>query len=177
MRFEWDRDKAASNLKKHGVSFDEAVTVFFDPLSATFSDPDHSLGERRLITVGYSFRGRLIVVCHTERRGSVRLSLVHAAPRSARGSVMKVQSPAEKDKMRPEYEFDYSTAVRGKYYRRLLKQGANVVVLEPDVARAFRSSAAVNEALRSLLKISEATRHLTTRSSGRRKAPAAERER
>jgi hypothetical protein len=69
--------------------------------------------------------------------------------------------------MRPEYEFDYSTAIRGKYYRRLLKEGANVVVLEPDVAKAFRSSAAVNEALRSLLRMSEATRRLTARSSGR----------
>ena len=71
------------------------------------------------------------------------------------------------DDMRAEYEFDYSKAVRGKYYRRLLKEGANVVVLDPDVARAFRSSAAVNEALRSLLKMSEATRRLTSRSSGR----------
>jgi len=69
--------------------------------------------------------------------------------------------------MRPEYDFDYSKAVRGKYYRRLLKEGANVVVLEPDVAKVFRSSAAVNEALRSLLRISEATRRLTSRSSGR----------
>ena len=69
--------------------------------------------------------------------------------------------------MRPEYDFDYSTAVRGKYYRRLLNEGANVVVLDPDVARSFRSSAAVNEALRSLLTLSEATRRLTTRSSAR----------
>jgi hypothetical protein len=69
--------------------------------------------------------------------------------------------------MRPEYDFDYSRAVRGKYYRRLLKEGANVVILEPDVAKAFRSSAAVNEALRSLLRMSEATRRLTSRSSGR----------
>ena len=60
--------------------------------------------------------------------------------------------------MRPEYDFDYSKAVRGKYYRRLLQEGANVVVLEPDVARAFRSSAAVNEALR---------QRLTSRSSRR----------
>jgi uncharacterized DUF497 family protein len=73
MRFEWDRKKAASNLTKHGMSFDEAVTVFFDPLSATFDDPDHSLGERRLFTIGYSYQDRLIVVCHTERKGSVRL--------------------------------------------------------------------------------------------------------
>jgi hypothetical protein len=69
--------------------------------------------------------------------------------------------------MRAEYHFDYSKAVRGKYYRRLLKEGANVVVLDPDVARAFRSSAAVNEALRSLLRMSEATRRLTSRLRGR----------
>ena len=79
---------------------------------------------------------------------------------------MKAKAQVERDEMRPEYDFDYSTAVRGKYYRRLLKEGANVVVLDPDVARAFRDSAAVNEALRSLLKISEATRRLTTRSRG-----------
>ena len=72
-----------------------------------------------------------------------------------------------RDKMRPGYEFDYSTAVRGKYYRRLLQEGANVVVLDPDVAKAFRDSEAVNEALRSLPRMSEATRRLTARSSGR----------
>ncbi len=73
MRFEWDAEKAAENLKKHGVSFEEAVTVFYDPLAATFDDPDHSIGEDRFLTVGYSSRGRLLVVCHTERRGKVRL--------------------------------------------------------------------------------------------------------
>ena len=80
---------------------------------------------------------------------------------------MKPKARVVRDKMRPEYEFDYSTAVRGKYYRRLLQEGANVVVLDPDVARAFRDSEAVNEALRSLLRMSEATRRLTRRSSGR----------
>ena len=80
---------------------------------------------------------------------------------------MKAKGHGERDEMRPEYDFDYSTAVRGKYYRRLMEKGANVVVLEPDVAKAFRSSAAVNDALRSLLKVSEVTRRLTTRSSGR----------
>ena len=54
--------------------------------------------------------------------------------------------------VRPEYDFDYSKAVRGKYYRRLLKEGSNVVVLEPDVAKAFPNSGAVNDALRSVLK-------------------------
>ena len=80
---------------------------------------------------------------------------------------MKAKPRSKREEMRPEYEFDYSTAVRGKYYQRLLKEGANVVVLEPDVARAFRTSAAVNEALRSLLEVSESTRRLTTRSSAR----------
>lgn len=73
MRFEWDGSKARSNLRKHRVSFDEAVTVFYDPLAATFADPDHSRDERRLVTVGYSARGRLLVVCHTERGEAIRL--------------------------------------------------------------------------------------------------------
>jgi len=72
-----------------------------------------------------------------------------------------------RNEMSPEYNFDYSRAVRGKYYRRLIKEGANVIVLEPDVAKVFRNSADVNDALRSLLKVSEVTRRLTTRSSSR----------
>ncbi len=84
---------------------------------------------------------------------------------------MKAKSTVSSDDMRAEYDFDYSKAVRGKYYRRLLKEGANVVVLDPDVAKAFRSSAAVNEALRSLLRMSEETRRLTSRSSGRAANP------
>jgi uncharacterized DUF497 family protein len=73
MQFEWDRDKAAANLKKHSVSFDEAVTVFYDPLSATLDDPDHSVGERRFITIGYSVRDRLLVVSYTQRGAFLRL--------------------------------------------------------------------------------------------------------
>ncbi|MGD0008645.1 MAG: BrnT family toxin [Terriglobia bacterium] len=73
MRFEWDGSKARSNVKKHRVSFDEAVTVFYDPLAATFGDPDHSQEESRLITVGYSARGRLLVVSHVERGGGTRV--------------------------------------------------------------------------------------------------------
>ena len=73
MRFEWDGNKASANIKKHHVSFDEAVTVFYDPLAATFEDAEHSHDESRLVTVGYSARGRLLVVCHVERGGAVRL--------------------------------------------------------------------------------------------------------
>ncbi len=81
MRFEWDAEKAAQNLNQHGVPFEEAVTVFYDPLAATFDDPDHSLGEQRFLTLGYSSRGRLLVVWHTERRDAVRLI---NAPRATR---------------------------------------------------------------------------------------------
>jgi hypothetical protein len=80
---------------------------------------------------------------------------------------MKKKPDVVRDGLRPEYEFDYSTAVRGKHYRRLLKEGANVIVLDPDVAKAFRDSEAVNEALRSLLLMSAVTRRPTARSSGR----------
>ena len=62
-----------SNRKKHGVPFDEAVTVFYDPLAATLGDPDHSDKEDRLLTVGYSGQGRLLVVCHTARSGAIRI--------------------------------------------------------------------------------------------------------
>lgn len=78
---------------------------------------------------------------------------------------MKRKNGPESDDLRPEYAFDYSKAVRGKYHRRLIREGANVAVLEPDVAAAFRDSAAVNDALRSLLQVSETTRRLTRRSS------------
>jgi len=74
---------------------------------------------------------------------------------------MKGKTRVQGDDLRPEYNFDYSKAVRGKYYRRIMREGANVAVLEPDVAKAFRTSAAVNEALRSLLQISETIRRLT----------------
>ena len=73
MKFEWDSKKALLNLRKHKVSFEEAMTVFYDPLSATFDDPDHSVDEQRLITVGDSSRGHLLVVSHTERGKAVRI--------------------------------------------------------------------------------------------------------
>ena len=73
MQFEWDRAKAEQNLKAHRVSFDEAVTVFYDPLAATFYDPDHSVGEHRFITVGHSSRERLVVVVHVEREDNIRI--------------------------------------------------------------------------------------------------------
>jgi uncharacterized DUF497 family protein len=84
MRFEWDREKAEANLKKHRLSFDDAVTVFLDPLAATFDDADHSVGERRFITIGYSSKGRLVVVAHAERGATIRLISARAASSNER---------------------------------------------------------------------------------------------
>jgi uncharacterized DUF497 family protein len=67
MKFEWDENKAAKNLSKHQVSFDEAKTVFDDPLYIDFYDPDHSEDEDRYLIVGQSTRGRLLIVSYTER--------------------------------------------------------------------------------------------------------------
>ena len=73
MRFEWDPGKAQRNLARHGVSFDEAATVFGDSLAVTIHDPDHSQEEERFLTTGLSNRHRLIIVAHTEREDRVRI--------------------------------------------------------------------------------------------------------
>jgi hypothetical protein len=73
VQFEWDSNKAAENLVRHGVSFDEASTVFGDPLAVTIDDPDHSVDEFRFITMGHSRNQRLIVVVHTEREERIRI--------------------------------------------------------------------------------------------------------
>ena len=83
---------------------------------------------------------------------------------------MKRKTKSSNDELRSEYQFDYTKAVRGKYYRRLLKEGANVAVLEPDLAEVFQDSAAVNEALRSFLEVGRSAHRLTTRSRRRAKA-------
>jgi uncharacterized DUF497 family protein len=79
LKFEWDRDKAAENLLRHGVSFEEAATVFRDPLSQTGGDPDHSLDEARFVIFGVSTRGRLLAVAHTERGDTIRIISARAA--------------------------------------------------------------------------------------------------
>ena len=73
MRFEWDSEKAASNLAKHGVSFEEASSVFGDPLATTIADPDHSVDEQRFLTTGLSTQQRVVIVWHTEREEVIRI--------------------------------------------------------------------------------------------------------
>lgn len=73
MEFEWDPPKAEANIQKHGVSFDEAASVFLDQLAVSGQDPDHSVGEARYITFGMSSLGRLLSVSHTYRPGGIRV--------------------------------------------------------------------------------------------------------
>ncbi len=73
MQFEWDPRKAATNARKHRVTFDEAMTVFADTKSITAYDPDHSEEEDRFLTIGVSFKGRLLFISHADRGGTVRL--------------------------------------------------------------------------------------------------------
>lgn len=83
-QFEWDSDKASRNLKKHGVSFDEASTVFDDPLFITFLDEEHSIDEERYITLGLSEMNRLLLIAHTDREGRLRIISARKATRNER---------------------------------------------------------------------------------------------
>jgi len=84
MRLEWDTRKARENLRKHGVSFEEAKTVFDDPVYVDFYDPDHSYEEQRYIIIGQSQQGRLLIVSYTEREDVVRLISAREAARGER---------------------------------------------------------------------------------------------
>lgn len=84
MEFEWDPQKAEANLTKHAISFEEATTVFGDPLSLTILDPDHSDDEQRFILRGQFYAGRLLLVIHTERGAGIRIIGARLATRRER---------------------------------------------------------------------------------------------
>ena len=84
MEFEWDPPKAAANGRKHGVTFDEAATVFLDELAVSGPDPDHSMGESRYITFGVSRLGHLLAVSHTYRSGAMRIISARRVTRAER---------------------------------------------------------------------------------------------
>ena len=83
MDFEWDSDKAAENVAKHGVTFEEAASIFSDPLAITFPDPDHSVDEERALTFGVS--RRLLAVISTERSDTFRIISARTSTRRERG--------------------------------------------------------------------------------------------
>lgn len=84
MIYQWDAGKAAANLKKHGVSFEDAATVFSDALALTYPDPDHSVDERREITIGHTIRQQLVFVAHCERGNRIRILSARLTTRSER---------------------------------------------------------------------------------------------
>ena len=84
IKFEWETAKAASNMRKHGVSFDEAGSVFLDQLAVSGPDPDHSVGESRYITFGMSSLRRLLAVSHTYRPGAIRIISARRVTRAER---------------------------------------------------------------------------------------------
>lgn len=86
LTFEWDPQKAESNIEKHGVSFEEASTVFRDPLSLTIDDPLHSTGEKRMVQIGISHKNRLLVVVHTERGDNIRIVSARKATKKERNN-------------------------------------------------------------------------------------------
>lgn len=149
MEFEWDKVKALNNLKKHRLSFQEAATVFADQLALTFHDPDHSINELRYLTFGVTRAGRHVIVSHTELNDIMRII-------SAR-----LMTKLEKDvyeegggieEMRSEYKRqELGKGVRGKYHA-AFKESHNIVLLEPEVARAFKSEEDVNRALLGLIR-------------------------
>lgn len=141
MILEWDSEKAASNFTKHGVDFHEAGTVLDDPLSTTFPDPTHSIAS----------------------------SAPGQRPRPSDGFMSKASKPEPDDDLLPEYDFSsLSGGVRGKYCERY-RAGVNLALLEPDIAKAFPTDAAVNDALRRTLRATKALRRPTTLPSKRMK--------
>ena len=148
LTFEWNLRKARTNLGKHGIGFEEAATIFGDRSSLTIPDPEHSAVEQHYITMA-----RLTVNCSLSFTPSAAIisgSSVHDVPIGVSADFMrKAAKTNARESMRNDY--DFSHGVRGKYARRYA-EGANVVVLEPDVAKAFPNSKAVNRSLRKIIR-------------------------
>ncbi len=153
MRFDWDKRKAAGNLAKHKVSFEEAATVFGDLLSDTFDDPDHSIDEQRFLIIGHSKMGDCFLF-RTPTTAKPFVSSVRESRHAENVSNMnKDKNKIEDNEMRSEYDLsELKNRVRGKYVERY-NEGTNLVLLEADVQKAFPDSESVNEALRMLIKV------------------------
>jgi len=153
--YEWDQAKAAANERKHGVSFDEAKTVYLDPLAETFDDPDHSQDERRFITIGMSTQHACCSSLTPIPAATGSESSVRVLPRVVKPMPTKSAVPSDGDDLRPEYDLSQLTGgVRGKYYERATA-GTTLVLLERDVAEAFPDGQTVNEALRALITVAK----------------------
>ena len=151
-RFEWDDDKAEFNIMKHGVRFEKAVAVFADPFAVTFPDLDHSEDEQREITYGSTLFNEVLVVSHTTREDRTRIISARQATKAERRNYMnkKTDEIRDADDLRPEYDFDFTKGVRGKYYTP--KNTTTVLMrIDPDISRHFQTAEQLNTALRTLI--------------------------
>ncbi len=148
MTYEWDARKAESNRKKHGVAFEEAASVFLDPLAEIYSDPGSTFSEHREITIDVQ-RGGEWTSYPTANEARAFESSARDWSRGQNENNMKKELLAKgDDDLRAEYDLaQLGAGVRGKYYERA-KAGTNLVLIEPDLAEVFPSSEAVNRALR-----------------------------
>ncbi len=149
MLYTWDDKKADINWKKHQVTFEEAASVFNDALAATLPDSEHSIGEQRFLTIGFSCLQRVLMVAHTvhDQRPSKRENIMN--------DTINEDDDELQDDLKPEYDLDNMPgAVRGKYAERCA-QGTNLVLLDPDVAEVFHDTKAVNDVLRQLIQLAQ----------------------
>ena len=145
MAWEWNAENAKANIRKHGVSFDEAATVFLDPLALTFPDPYNPGEEEREITIGCTRR-----------------------PEKSAANMKKASANRLDDDLRPKYDLSkLKGGVRGKYYRQAVA-ASSLMLIEPDLAEVFGDAESVNRALRLLVETAEAStgpvrrRHVAT---------------
>ncbi len=153
MEFEWDKAKAAANIKKHKVTFDEASTVFSDPLARIVEDEEHSGEERREIIIGHSIINRLLLVYFTERLKILfEFSARDRRPDKSVRTMKKTQTSKRQksDELKSEYRFDYSKSKPNRFASRV-RQQRTVVVLDPDIAEVFTTPESVNNILRALI--------------------------
>jgi uncharacterized DUF497 family protein len=151
--FEWDARKAASNLRRHRVSFQEAIGVFADPLARIVDDDDHAIDEHREIIIGHSTRQR----CSSSHSSSARPQYESSVRERRPGMSGKTTRKASRrgarraiNDLRREYRFDYTRA-RPNRFIEALKDRTTAVVLDPDVASVFESPESVNRLLRSVI--------------------------
>jgi len=154
LRFEWDPRKAAANQAKHGVSFEEALTVFADPLARLFDDP-HTRARKSARSSSATPGGRDCSWSASPSAGTWCASSAPAGQPNGSDKTMqkgtpRKRPPRSRNGMRREYRFDY-TAARPNRFAGRIRAGAVAVLLDPDVAAAFASAEAVNALLRSVI--------------------------
>jgi hypothetical protein len=156
VRFEWDSKKAAASLKNHRVSFDEAVSVFADPLASIFDDEAHSNAEparsssdTRFLTGSSWFvlLSRSVTWFGSSRRGWHQAESVKIMKKTRTGNRTKPAS----EEMRKEYRFDYGKARPNRFAKQMADASPLVVVVDSDVAEVFGTAESINNALRALI--------------------------